>query len=365
MLTVNSKIISIKIDFPNGQNFINNKINYLALTLKNSDVNFNSNSLILNSKIKTQNNIYNIQCNKILTNNTDSSFVNCIFNFKNIFSILDNVNYIIIEIDLNNQKITSPTTISFMNFLKTKNNSFNTFSLESSKDLNYTFDVFGNKYSLSSIHKHLYLDNKDKCFMVESVINLESEFCYEITTENYNIKLDENMLIKGENEFLPTTELNTNTLLTVKSGFEKIKSIKIKTKENIQLLDFDDNTAYCLNGFYVKNPFYLKNFSRSFLKENTDGNIEKIFEINETKVNISNIDNIDLILPGNITNKILIPSGIKKITIIYECDNSVLIKYINKTRIKNKNYIVVDIVDKNEILIRSISDILIKKIITL
>jgi hypothetical protein len=365
LLNVTSQIIAIKIDFPTGQNFTSSGINYLGITLQNLDVNYAASAVIANVKVKTQNNIYNIQCNKYIKNYINTNFNNFIFNFKNIFLSSDNINYLIIEINLNNNSITSPTVVSFISFLKTFSNTFNAFSVQSLNE-NFTIDVFDNQHKISEVHKSLYLKNSNKSFVAESIINLDSDLCFEIATDNHKIKLDENMLIKGENNFLSVNDLSKGMLLETKNGLEKINSIKTIPNESLKLLDFDENTDYCLNGFYIKNPFYLKNFSRELLTENYGGDIQRTVVINDIPFIISNNINVNYTLKGNFTNVILIPNNITKITIVYECDNDVLFKYTNKEKLSNKNYITIEVNDtKKDILVRSISDILIKKIITL
>ena len=90
-------------------------------------------------------------------------------------------------------------------------------------------------------------------------------------------------MIFTSNDFLPAYSLEQDVLILENDSFMHITSIKIMPPRKVKMIDIYENADYVLNGFYVKNPLFIKSFQRIFLERIETRKQNKSFLINDEK----------------------------------------------------------------------------------
>jgi hypothetical protein len=151
-------------------------------------------------------------------------------------------------------------------------------------------------------------------------------------------------MIKTTKGFSPVQVLSQNDIIESIDGSEKIFKINIYPQKNIELLDLLFPSDYIYNGMYIKNPLYIKEFTRKFLKKETELKpTNKICVVNDKSYKIKSMSNyyisdLNIEIFEKELNEIILRNIIpKKVIIIFEEVSDIVIKYNNeKSRINNK-----------------------------
>jgi hypothetical protein len=296
ILTTNtSNGTSIRFNFLTGYNF--SALKFFGLTLKNTSLNYDPTTdtqFLLNFKTNDDNFVIIDAC-KIFSN-SNTNYFNVVFDFEDVVFTNNFLNYLILEIKSLNTSVTNSYEISYMNFMK-KTGSSNTFSvkaLSETKNINnFTIDPQGKKIFLNDLTKNSIISSNEIYSKVDCVIEIEDEANYEIVTKSGTIILPESCLIKTEKIYVPVFNLEKNSKIQYLNSYENVEVIKILPPEKLQLIDLDDNSDYVLNGFNIKNPFYLKKIQRKLLN-----NIKKQTDyilINEKEILVNKYANYGLL----------------------------------------------------------------------
>jgi hypothetical protein len=335
----------IRLSFSEG--ILASELHYFGITLTNTDVNFNPlNDTYFSIILKNKNgNIYRKDACKII-NNSDSSFWNIVFQLNDLSFLSEYVDYVLIEIKTIRASLSAPYSITFMSFLDKSNSQFNAFSIQtlSQKNNNYTIDIFNNKINIDELSEGDILLTSDSYASMYSLLNVNNELSYEIMTENKTVLLPENTMIKTTKGFSPVQVLSQNDIIESIDGSEKIFKINIYPQKNIELLDLLFPSDYIYNGMYIKNPLYIKEFTRKFLKKETELKpTNKICVVNDKSYKIKSMSNyyisdLNIEIFEKELNEIILRNIIpKKVIIIFEEVSDIVIKYNNeKSRINNK-----------------------------
>ena len=239
---------------------------YFGVTISNTDATYSPSRdtyfyLIIRTKggaiIKTE-------PSKILNNNV-SGYYNVIFNFKNTIIGVDYLDYVLLEVKTRSTStITTPYQISYMSFITPADSSFKVFSVKSINE-SYCLTPFGDQIYFDDIKKNTLIKTSNFFSTVESLILVNDEIIYEITTQMSVIRLPENAMIKTDQDFLPVYSLTKSNTVYYNDSLISIEALRIMPPSECTLVDTYEDSDYSYNGFYVKNPLYLKNFQKHFL----------------------------------------------------------------------------------------------------
>jgi hypothetical protein len=148
---------------------------------------------------------------------------------------------------------------------------------------NFTKDPFDKIQYIDNLKNQELIKSTALFTTVESLIEIGDEVVYEITTQSGKIYLPENAMIFTSNDFLPAYSLEQDVLILENDSFMPITSIKIMPPRKVKMIDIYENADYILNGFYVKNPLFIKSLQRIFLERIETRKQNKSFSINDEK----------------------------------------------------------------------------------
>jgi len=267
---------------PYGVKFVDNKIYYFGCTLLTNDALLNLQNASLNLYLKTSDgNFYNIEPIVILQNRVNTLAYNFVFKFSNENTINksdqphvaggnillpnDSVISAILKINLNTFPSSTNlfTTLTYFNFLKT--DAVSAFSALSTNDQLNVYDIFKRKQNYFEIFKDYPLASENEYCLAENYLEVESEVAYKIKTKNFEALLDEFMTVYTNDGLIQVSNLNKNYLIKTIDGFQKIEQIITFFEERVMTLETSEKDSYYLNGILVKNPVYLKKFTRIFI----------------------------------------------------------------------------------------------------
>jgi hypothetical protein len=129
----------------------------------------------------------------------------------------------------------------------------------------YCYSPLGDKIDFGELKKNTIIKTSDYFATVESLIRVNDEIVYEIKTEFETLKMPENSMIKTDQGFLPVYSLDKHTTLFYNDSLVNIKSLKIIPPTECLLIDTYEDSDYSYDGFYIKNPLFIKSFSKQFL----------------------------------------------------------------------------------------------------
>ena len=115
------------------------------------------------------------------------------------------------------------------------------------------------------IFKDYPLASENEYCLAENYLEVESEVAYKIKTKNFEALLDEFMTVYTNDGLIQVSNLNKNYLIKTIDGFQKIEQIITFFEERVMTLETSEKDSYYLNGILVKNPVYLKKFTRIFI----------------------------------------------------------------------------------------------------
>ncbi len=219
-----------------------------------------------------------------ILNNLNSGYYNVVFKLKNIDTNLNDLNYMLIQI-VSTRTLTQNYSITYINFMTAITaGAFSVKSLQNNtQEENFTKDPFDKIQYIDNLKNQELIKSTALFTTVESLIEIGDEVVYEITTQSGKIYLPENAMIFTSNDFLPAYSLEQDVLILENDSFMPITSIKIMPPRKVKMIDIYENADYVLNGFYVKNPLFIKSFQRIFLERIETRKQNKSFLINDEK----------------------------------------------------------------------------------
>jgi len=367
---------------PYGVNFVANKIYYFGCTLLTNDVLMNLKNASLNLYLKTSyGKIYNIEPIVILQNQTNTSAYNFVFKFSNQNTINspniaggnillpdDNIVSAILKINLNTYPSSTNlfTTITYFNFLNTT--AVSAFSTLSQNDELHVYDIFKRRQNYFEIFKNYPLASENEYCLAESYLEVESEVAYKIKTQNFEVILDEFMTVFTNDGLVPVLNLTKKHFIKTIEGFENIEQIVAFTGKKIMILDTVQESSYYLNGILVKNPFYIKNFTRSFIPNKNYKSLNSNYSVTINGENFFAIDQNALLIfeinkniQSNELSNIKINFVFEKMAIIFDDVEKINYK-IDAINYETHSSMIVLEKNSETIILRSLKDFVIKYI---
>ena len=283
---INSNVstgISLRFTFSGVYNI--SDFSYFGLTIQNTDPSYNPNvDTIYKIVFRTvEDEVISVEDCSIL-NNLNSGYYNVVFKLKNIDTNLNDLNYMLIQI-VSTRTLTQNYSITYINFMTAITaGAFSVKSLQNNtQEENFTKDPFDKIQYIDNLKNQELIKSTALFTTVESLIEIGDEVVYEITTQSGKIYLPENAMIFTSNDFLPAYSLEQDVLILENDSFMPITSIKIMPPRKVKMIDIYENADYVLNGFYVKNPLFIKSFQRIFLERIETRKQNKSFLINDEK----------------------------------------------------------------------------------
>ena len=310
----------VKMSF--SESVLISSLEYFGFTITNTNASFNAKENAAYTLIMITNlgNIYRIESCTIL-NNLTNGYYNVVFKFGNISFQEEYVNYFLLEI----QPISSNGiyTITFLSYLNTNNSNYTAFILSD----NYTLNCFKEKIFFSDLSSHEVLHSRSKVAILNNILKI-TDNNYEIVTDVHNLIIPQGSFILTKNGFKPVESLNANSIIESENGPVRILKIN-KTEKESSILSFEDSSDYILNGVYIKNPLYFKNYNKIILPEKASEKTT-IF-INDSPIQCSKSDKIiakNIVLEEKKINTIkYIQNDYKKIYFNFFCEENVFVSY--------------------------------------
>lgn len=264
--TTSSSGVSLRLNFPTPLAF--SGLSAFGLTLKNTDVNYNpenNTSFTIYFRSNTGA-FFTVNACEFLQNST-SGYYNIVFDFENSIFPGSFINYLILEIKTTNSSISGNYQITYMNFIRKAPNvsgfAFRSLSVQNNEY--QTQSPFDESIEVDALYDHSLIKSSDLYSTVESLIQVEENSNYEITTAPSSVVIPENYYLKTNSGYMIAELLTKQNILIVNDKPEQILSIKILPPSKLELIDIYENSDYVLNGFYVKNPIGSFNFSKGVL----------------------------------------------------------------------------------------------------
>lgn len=369
---INSNVntgISLRFTFSGAYNI--SDFSYFGLTIQNTDPSYNPNvDTIFKILFRTvEDEVISVEDCSIL-NNLNSGYYNIVFKLKNIDTNLNDLNYMLIQI-ISTRTLTQNYSITYINFMTAITaGAFSVKSLQNNtQEENFTKDPFDKIQHIDNLKNQELIKSTALFTTVESLIEIGDEVVYEITTQSGKVYLPENAMIFTSNDFLPAYSLEQDVLILENDSFMPITSIKIMPPRKVKMIDIYENADYVLNGFYVKNPLFIKSFQRIFLERIETRKQNKSFSINNEKYflleseDFQYFSNEIVLKKGNHTIEFS-PSAIYA-SILISGDSEIVVQSKIKQKVVGQNQkLQLDIDDKNFLIyLKSNNTITIHKLI--
>jgi hypothetical protein len=365
----------LKNNFIFSVNFFDSNISYFGCTLLTNDGLLDLRDVNLNLYLKADSGkMYNIEPKIILANRINPLAYNFIFEFTDkssgtsIFLPSDKISEANLRIDLNTfpSSINLFTTLTYFNFLQT--NESDSFSALSNNQNLYVVNILEENQNYFEIFKQYPLMSENGYCLAESYLEIESDAAYRIKTQNFEILLDEFMVVSTNVGFIPVSSLTNQNFIKTIDGFESIENILVFSGKKPMILDTFGQNSYYLNGILVKNPFYIKKFIRSFIpsinrsalqysKSVTIGD-QEYFAIKHGSMLVFEINKK---ITSNLICDVQINFEFKKIAIIFDSSDVVYYK-VNAKNYETKQNIIVTGGFSGKITLRCRKDLIIKDI---
>ena len=206
----------------------------------------------------------------------------------------------------------------------------------------YTLNPFGKKIDLEQLSQQSFIKSKNVASKIESLIYINSEPIYEISTKTSSVVLSENSMLSVGSGFKLVSTLLKDENVYCNDALEPITAIKIKPTGTIILIDNYDGSSYNLNGFTVTNPVFIPKFERKFLnKPSEQKQSNKYIDIDGMKYFFKIYDGLYLIdnsftLDSLTSHKITLYNA-KSIIVSYMCDSEVIVKYIKEQHLEQSD----------------------------
>ncbi len=268
--------------------------------------------------------------NCTILENKVSGYYDIIFTLHDVPDFTEFLNYMILEIQ-SNVALTSSYEITFLYFLQKSQSTqaFTAMALKINLPDIYTYDPLGSKIDSQELREGHLLQSSDLFNTVENIITCHKEVCYEITVDDFKVELPEFCSIKADTGYKIVNSISRSTPIYTINGLKTPKNIRVKPPRDIRILDVRSNSDYVLNGFYIKNPIYLKDLSREILPK-INYSQENFFRIDRKKYFFSEYTDLgfyeyDIILPENIIHVFSFPEK-TEIKMYLDNEEEILIK---------------------------------------